>query len=448
MIAILGAGISGLSLAHYLRKAGKEVIVLEKAKVAGGKMLSVQENGFTLEAGPNTVLLNNVEIVKMISALGLKSELIFADPKNISKRYVLYKGKPTAIPNGPLSALSSPLIGFQVLRKVVAELRFASNQQKESLASLVKRHFGNQVYENLIVPMLTGIYAGDPEKMDADYVLPFLKKASREHGSIIKGMMRRKKEVQAAELPKQKIFTFKDGLQVLPSKLAKELEQDLWLDCEVTSMIKEENGFRIEFKRKGITENIKVDQLVSTIPANALKKIENNFLQKLLKPLSAVPYVPAVVLHLGYPKAEIGFKKKAFGLLSRPEEKVPFLGILFNSRFFPHTAPNEEELLTIICGGEFHPEIAQWEDNKIFKKVESSIENLLSISGKPTFKKITSWQNAIPQYYLGHQQILEDIQQFEESHPGFHLAGNFINGISVSDCIKNAKELAEKIIVE
>ena len=448
MIAILGAGISGLSLAYYLRKAGKQVLVFEKSATPGGKIQSIQQDGFTMEAGPNTVLLNNQEIVNLIPDLGLQGKLIFPDPASISKRFVLFDGKPTAIPTGPVSSISSPMLSFSTLGKIFADLRMSKLQpEKESLASLVKRHFGDEVFENFIVPMLTGIYAGDPEKMDADFVLPFLKKASRAHGSIIKGMMRRKKEDSSnTALPKQKIFTFAEGLQTLPRVLSLEIGESLKLECEVEEITKNEKGYNIRFRNNGKEETANIDQVISTLPASALAKIQSNFLKEVVTSLEKVPYVPAVVIHLAYESSSMGFGKKAFGLLSRPAENVPFLGVLFNSRFFPHTAPAGKELLTVICGGGFNSEIAQWDESRILNEVQGSLEKILAIKAQPDFYRIKRWENAIPQYYLGHQEILDSFKKFEQVFHDFHLAGNYINGISVSDCIKNSKKLAEKIV--
>ena len=443
MIAILGAGISGLSLAYYLQKQGKEVVVLEKEKIAGGKIQSFKEDGFTGELGPNTVLLNNSGIIDLINEIGLKDKLIFADPENISKRFILFNGKLEPVPSGIFSALRSPLLSFSTIGKIISDIRGKNgNSNKESLANMVKRHFGTEAYENFVVPMLTGIYAGDPQKMDADFVLPFLKKADREYGSIIKGMMLKEK----ANLPKQKIFTFEKGLQQLPSTLAKKLgKNNLQLNSKIQSINKEAGKYRIEFNISGKSGKIYADQVVSSLPASALEKIDSSFLKGISKDLLKIPYVPVVMLHFAYPKSGIGFQEKAFGLLSRPEENVPFLGVLFNSRFFPHTAAKDKELITVICGGGFNPEITKLKDGEIFEKVESAIEKILRVTSKPIFKKISRWENAIPQYYLGHEEILKNFRDFEAEHPGFYFGGNYLHGISVSDCIANAEKLADKI---
>lgn len=448
MVAVLGAGISGLSLAYYLQKKGRKVVLIEKAQYAGGKIQSFCEDGFIGEIGPNTVLLNNSTIVDLINEIGLESQLVFANPQNITKRYILFKGKPQAIPKGIASAIGSPLLSFSTIGKLLSDfMKKKGNPQKESLANLVKRHFGKEAYENFVVPMLTGIYAGDPEKMDADYVLPFLKQADRDQGSILKGMIKQVKnrsKLEEPKLPKQKIFTFRTGLQQLTLKLAEVLRGNLLLNSEVQSLDKKDGKYQIEINRLGKIETIWVNQVVSTIPTNALAKIKSNFINEIFDELIKIPYVPIVVLHLAYQKNAIGFNKEAFGMLGRPSEKVPFLGVLFNSRFFPHTAPESKELLTVICGGDFNPEITNLQDQDIFKQVESSLEKILSIKSKPIFRKISRWGKAIPQYYLGHEEIQEELKAFEKAHPGFYFSGNYLNGISVSDCVKNANILAEK----
>lgn len=452
MIVVLGAGITGLTIAYYLKKAGREVLLLEKENVAGGKIKSFKEKDLVGELGPNTILLNNLEFKKLLEDLNLYEQMIFPDEESSKKRFILYKGKPEAVPRGPLAFLKSPLIGISSLKKIIKDQFLPrANPEKESFANLCRRHFGEEIYQNLITPIITGIYAGDPEKMDADYVLPMLKEADRKEGAFLKNILKnlKKKSVQEkGQLPGQKMFSFENGLQTLPLHISKELGNSLLLNSNIDSITSEEGKYKIVYLHNNKKKEIEAKSLISTIPTSALVKINNNLLLNSVEKIQQIPYVPICVLHLAFEKSSVGFKEKAFGLLSRPKEKTPFLGILFNSRIFPHTAPAHLDLFTVICGGALHKEITLLNDEELLNKVLSSIHKILNISSSAVFSKITRWQEGIPQYNLGYEEILKTMRNLESQHPHFHLTGNYRNGVSVSDCVKNAFILAQRIIKE
>ena len=329
-----------------------------------------------------------------------------------------------------------------------AFLKSTSNMQKESFANLCRRYFGEEIYQNFIIPIVTGIYAGDPEKMDADYVLSILKEADRKPGSLfnnIKEAQKIKNEATAGKLPKQKMFSFKTGLETLPKAISNYLNDKLKLNAEVKEIDVLDKKYTVNYIKDGKSHTVVADQVISSIPIHTLTNIKSNFLSKWKNHLK-ITYVPVCVLHFAYQKKDVGFREKAFGLLSRPKENVPFLGILFNSRFFPHTAPVDTDLMTVICGGAFHPEIIDKSEEEILKEVELSIKKILNINAGPIFTKITKWNSAIPQYYLGHEDFLETLDKIEKENKGFYFTGNYRNGVSVSDCVKNANHLAQKIL--
>lgn len=446
MIVVLGGGISGLCTAYHLKKAGKQVLLLEKDTEAGGKIKSFCENDLVGELGPNTVLLNNLEFKELLDDLDLSSKMIFADKENASKRYILYKGKVEAMPLGPLQLIKSPLIGFRSLKKLAKEFSSSeSNNEKESLAELCRRHFGEEILENFIYPFVSGIYAGDPEKMDADHVLPILKKADRNYGSIIRGVFKSKKKPDGG-LPKQKMFSFAKGLQTLPQALSDALGDSIVLGAEIQSIKKQADNYVIDYTHDDETKQIKADTLISSLPLPSLSRIENNFLSSELEKLGKIPYVPVAVIHLAFDRQSLDFKQKAFGLLSRKEEKQAFLGILFNSRFFPHTSKEGVELMTVICGGALQPEISELTDEELLKRVLESVKTCLGSSSKPIFSKITRWNEGIPQYNLGYDESLQALNDLELKNKNLYFTGNYRNGVSVSDCVKNASLLAKKLI--
>lgn len=451
MIAILGGGISGLTAAFQLKRQGKAFILLEANKKLGGKIQSKREKGYTMEMGPNTVLINNGEIKTLIDQLGLSEELIFADPIASKNRFVLKNQTIEPIPNSFATAVKSNLFGFSTIKAIISELfkERGRSEQEESLATFCRRRFGQQILDDFITPFVTGIYAGDPEKMSINYTLSILKEAEEKHGSVLRGMVKIMKEKKRAtahlQLPKQKSFTFQQGLHRLADAIQKEIQEEIQLDARIESIKKNGAKYSISYVQGNVPKTVEVDKIIAAMPSHNLAKVIAPIAPELVDPLSDIQYVPALAVHLGFSSSQMKFKSKAFGILSRKEEGVPFLGILFNSHFFPHTAPQGKTLISVICGGARYPEIIEKSEEQIVKEVEQSVRALLGIQDNFELKSIVKWQQGIPQYNLGYSVIESAIDQFLEQHSNFYIAANFYKGISVSDCIKNASLLAQRI---
>jgi len=452
MIAILGGGISGLTAAFELKKAGKEFFLLEATPAIGGKVQSSQQQGFTLEHGPNTVLINNPEIKKLIEELGLWEELIFPDEKASSNRFVLKNGKIEAFPSGLKKMLRSKLFGFETLSAVFKEIFNTSKSatEDESLAAFVERRLGKQILDDFITPFVTGIYAGDPYKMSAKYTMNMLMEAEEKYGSIVKGafkiMKAKKLENEKNGLPKQKIFTFKNGLQQLISALHGQVEENVEQGAVCTKIEYTNKEYTIHYEQNGVKKSATASHIVSALPAFALAELVHNFAFGLSSSLYKINYEPAMAVHLGFDSKNMAFPEKAFGILSRNAEKVPFLGVLFNSHFFPHTAPEGKDLITVICGGARYPEIVAKSDEEVLEEITSCLKELLGIKGSFELTNIVRWKRGIPQYEIGYRKIEAEIELFLGAHHNFKIASNFYKGISVSDCVKNGSLVAQSLI--
>lgn len=451
MIAILGGGISGLAAAYELHKAGKDFVLLEADSHLGGKIKSQKIDGFQLEMGPNTVLINNGEIKNLIDELGLSEQIILPDEEAVKNRFVIKNGQIEQIPNSFKTAFQSNLFGLNTLYRILSEpFRETNNQSEdESLADFSRRRFGAQIYRDFITPFISGIYAGDPEKMSVNHTLSILKEAEEKHGSVLKGMVKimkaKKQDPANQKLPKQKIFTFKNGLSVLIEAIENQIQDKVEYGANVHSIEKNEKSYRIEYTQGKEKKQLKADRIISTLPAMHLANSIDKMNAELALQLKKINYVPALVLHLGVEKNALDFKQKAFGLLSRKEENAPFLGVLFNSRFFPHTAPAGKELLTIICGGYKQATILEQSTEEIHPKVDESLKALLGLRSATQLIHAQKWPEGIPQYEVGYATIKKAIEDFQNQEKNFYITGNFFGGISVSDCISNARQTARKL---
>lgn len=450
MIAILGGGISAIAAAIELKKRGKDFILIEKSARLGGKIKSANVEGYQLEFGPNTVLINHPETKAFLEYLELYEERIEPDPKAIKRRFVLKDGKAEAIPYSFGSLLGSKLIGLSSIFSILKEAFKASKQgdQEESLADFSRRRFGKQVYEDLITPFVSGIYAGDPEKMSLNYTMPLLSQAETKFGSVVKGMPKLIKEKRASQatfdMPNQKMFSFEGGLQSMIDGATQKIIENLKLNTEVIGIEAQGEAYLLKLATKSDEKEIQVDQIISTLPAHQLDSLisfDNSFSSSIKK----INYVPAVVTHLAFSPSQWKFKRQAFGLLSRKAENVPWLGILFNSEFFPQQQKKNDILITVISGGYRQPEMIKLSDAEILKKLNQSINQIGLAEGKAIFQHIYRWDLAIPQYEIGYSTIAKEIERFSAQYPNFKVAGNYHNGVSVSDCITNGTKLAAEI---
>ena len=237
-IAVLGAGISGLTTAYLLKKEGFNVTVFEKKNSAGGSIETVKENGFLFDKGPNSSLETYPIIQKIIEELGLKDELIYADPKG-SKRYILKNGKLIPLPMSPKSFLKTELFSSTAKFRLLKEPFIGRGRKEESIAEFVERRIGKEFLDYAISPFVSGVYAGDPKKLSVEHAFPKLYELERKHRSLILGTVKtirgRKKR---AEKSKQsaKMFSFKKGMQTLPNKLAEVLGDSLYLSTEIKNI--------------------------------------------------------------------------------------------------------------------------------------------------------------------------------------------------------------------
>jgi len=431
---ILGAGISGLTLAHYLNKKNLDFLVVESQPKVGGNIISFEKSGFVCENGPNTVLLNKKSVVELIDEIGLKDKIIFPNDNN-NKRFLLRKGKLIPIPQNFIEFIKTNLLSLTSKLRLIIEIFIPKHNRNVSVKSFFKKRFGNNFEEIFVEPFLTGIYAGETNKMSTKHVLNKIWNMEQKSGSIIIDALKRKKK-----LNKSRSFNFKNGLIDFVLAINKNISNKIILKSEVTSVKKIKKGYEII-----INSNIKYHckKLISTLPAFGLADII--FDKKISKNLKKINYCPIMVLHLGIEKSKIKENIDGFGVLTKRKDNQSFLGILFNSRIFPHVAPQGNDLLTVIIGGARQPQLIDQDVNKLKKTIINEIRKIISYDGKIIMENNFLWKNGIPQYNLDHDVLIENISDFHKKNKNFYILGNYIKGISVSDCIQNAFELSKKL---
>ncbi|RYC68670.1 protoporphyrinogen oxidase [Spirosoma sordidisoli] len=441
-IGIIGAGISGLTLAYELQKRGVDYHLWEASAEPGGYIRSRRElvgnASYLRELGPNS-LLGGDELLAWIDELGLTSELLFANP--VSKaRFVYRNGHYRALPSGPPSLLGGTFFSWRTKWAIVREL-FNKTRSigSETLGHFFRRRFSDELVDYALAPFVSGIYAGDPDQLLVSETFPMLLAYERDYGSVLKGLIKN----QSAAGRRQS-FSFRDGMQTLPDALAARLTK-LSLNDPVSQLTRTSNGWRVT-SVQGITE---VDQLVLAVGADAAARLVAPYYDGLAQALQAVRYPPMTAVHSAYKRVDVQHPLNGFGGLNPAVEKRFAAGHIWSSSVFgtgPESGrcPADEVLFTSFVGGMTAADNARQPDEVIFRNIHQELARSFGIrASEPVFRAIYRWDRAIPQY---DGQIVAVQQQVAAVKADKLLVcANWYGGLSLADCLKKARNLAEEI---
>ena len=446
---IIGAGLTGLVIAYYLAKAGKDFIILEKENRQGGVIKSSRKNGFLYEHGPNTGVLGTNEAMELFEDLTGDCTLEIAD--NVAKtRYVLKNNKWQPLPSGLMSAIKTPLFStHDKLRLLVEPFRKKGNNPNESLAELVKRRMGKSFLDYAVDPFVLGIYAGDPNYLVPKYALPKLYNLEQEFGSFIGGSIKRKrnKELQKQIRYTREVFSVEGGLQKLIDALSKNIgEEKLCLKAQDIHITPCNGNFHIISKSDEKPYEIASKYVIPTSVASSLPGLLPFLSEEQKTSIEALPYAKVVEVNIGFHSWN-GFPPVGFGGLIPFCENKDMLGVLFMSTLFKKRAPKGAVLFTVFMGGFRKPHIYDLSEEEIIQILDREFTKIMGINGfHPDLLEIHRYDKAIPQYGADMEGRLEHITKIEKTYPGLFIGGNVKNGIGMADRIKQGKWLAQRII--
>lgn len=448
-VVVIGAGISGLTPAYFLAKEGFEVIVLEKKREVGGSIETIREKGFLFDRGPNSGLETTPVLSKIVEELRLGDDLVYAN-KEGSKRYILRDNMLHPLPMNPAAFIKTKLFSGKAKVRLFAEpfIGRSKDGYYQSISDFVKRRLGQEFLDYAINPFVAGVYAGNPEELSVKSSFPKLYELEEKYGGLIVGTVKSIKERrQRAEKSKQsaRMFSFKEGMQKLPAALAAWLGERVHTFCDVTSIEKTGDGYRIKYNNAGHPKEIDCDILISTVPAYIAAELFRTWDEKLTEHLGAVYYPPVLALMLGYNKESIRQALDGFGFLVPAKERRSFLGAIWSSVIFPDRADDDKAAFTLFVGGARDPEVGNIDKEILIKKVRAEFEKIMGITEEPVYTGYKYWAKAIPQYNLGYIEHERYFDDFENKNPGLFFSGNYRGGISIGDCLKNGELLADKI---
>jgi len=444
-VAIVGAGITGLVAAHYLKKANIGFKIFDRSNHIGGVVNTVEEDGFLYETGPNSGVISNAEIANLFEELNGKCELELADHSS-SRRLIWKKNQWRALPSGFLSAVFTPLFSFYDKFRILGEpFRKKGNNPNESLAAMVKRRMGNSFLDYAIDPFILGIYAGDPDYIVPKYALPKLYNLEQQYGSFIGGAIKKKKELQDEDAKKatREIFSVKGGLIKLINGLVDAIGlENIETNCSDIHFHNDGSCYQLKFPDQRIEE---FSHVITTTNAGELENIFPFIESELLENIANLLYAKVSELTIGFKKWE-GIPLNAFGGLVPYREQRDILGVLFMSTLFKERAPKDGALLTIFVGGTRKEESALLSESELKKLMARELKDMLKIKDfKPDLFKVTHYKRAIAQYGVDSGDRLEAINSIENKYNGLYLAGSMRDGVGVADRVKQAKDIATLI---
>jgi oxygen-dependent protoporphyrinogen oxidase len=457
---VIGAGISGLSCAWSLHRAGRSVRVIEAGPEVGGSLRSTTLEGATIDLGPQTIHSGDPDLLAHFDELGLTPRMTVAGAQG-RKRFIVRDGALAELPSSPISALTTPALSWRGKLRLLAE-PFARPGPggDESAMDFVTRRLGPEVAQRLLDPFVSGVHAGDPETLSMRGAFPRLLDAERTHGSLVRWALaegrrarRRRGAVGTAGASadsgrrRTRLFSFKQGLQEWPRAIAEQLGPDAVELGTPAERIHSsaDTGWIVDTPHGSIHAR----HVVVATPAATAAQLIAPVSEGGARVLRDMPYSPVATVHLLYRRGAIAHPLDGFGLLIPGCELRPVLGILWISSLFEGRAPAGTALTTSFIGGARAPERMDLDDAELIDVAHDEHVQLLGATERPIAARVGRWPLAIPRVEFGHVERLEALERMEQLHPGLHLAGSYgAGGAAVPKCWARGVEVAERILAE
>jgi oxygen-dependent protoporphyrinogen oxidase len=449
-VAIIGGGISGLSTAYYLSKAGIPSTIIESRPRLGGVIETVHVEGCTIEAGPDSFLSAKPAAMELIRDLGLAGEVIGSND-HLRKTYVCRDGRLVALPDGLmmmvptkiLPLLTTPLLSWSTKIRMGMELFHAPKPARsdQSVAEFIEEHYGREAVDYLAEPLLSGIYGGSPQALSVNSVLPRFVELAARYGSLTRGVLAER--ARARGRTAGPLFrTLKGGLGQLVDAIRAAIQGSAELVTSRAQAIERSgSGFRVQLE-DGILD---CDRLVVASEAHSAAALVRGVDAGLAALLEAVPYSSSMIVALGYETADVSGQLPGFGFLIPKKERRRLVAGTWVGTKFSHRVPAGKAVLRCFLGGGGDPGVLQEKDESVVASVQEELLRLTGLSAAPRFWRIFRWPRSMAQYAVGHPARLAEIERRTSALPGLHLAGNAYQGIGIPDCIRTGRAAAEAI---
>jgi len=460
--AVVGCGISGLAAALELQEASGpcSVEVFDAAPEPGGVLGTVNEDGFQVERSADNFITTLPWGVELCRRLGLAESLVTTNP-DARRAFVVHRGKLRPLPDGfqmlaptrwlplALTPLLSPLGKMRAAAEYFLPPR--RDDGDESMADFARRRLGNEVFQRLVEPLVSAVYGADTEKLSLLATLSRFREMEKRYGSLIRAMRaqtaERRNKARAAAGASQPVresgarysmfVTLRHGLRQLLDAIAARLPPGtLHLSTRVESVAPCEGKWRLSLADG---RELLFDGVVLAVPAHAAAGLTRLFLPDLSAKLEQIDYTGSAILAAAYRREDVGHPLDGSGCVIPAVEKSPVLAISFSSRKYPHTAPPGTVLLRVFAGGARRPDLVEMDESRLRASLLPEVERLLAIHGPPLKTWLFRWRAAMPQYAVGHLDLLREIRRELSQHAGLGLAGNGYFGVGMPHCIRSGR---------
>ena len=468
-IAIIGGGITGLAAAHrcMTRSPAAEMTLFEGSDRLGGIIHTRRQEGYLLELGPDSFITNKPGGVQLCEDSGFTDQLIPTD-NTYRRSLVLHNGRPAPVPDGFMlmapanhrAIIETPVLSFAGRLRLLAEAAIPPRMDNpdETLASFVTRRFGPEALERLVQPLVGGIYTSDPEKLSLRATLPRFLEMEAEFGSVINAT-KRQRQVRGPDIDssgsgaRYGLFTTpRDGLSSLIDHLAGQLRQhettSIRLGTPVASVRANSPDSGWQLHPAGAATPESFDEIIITLPAYRAASVicetrQTAELAELRTLLSGIEYASSAIVVTGHRLADFEHPLDAFGLVIPLVERRRILATSFTSRKFARRAPDGSILLRTFVGGAMQSELLQAPDEDIAAMVHEELTDILGMRQPPQFSEVVRYQQAMPQYHLGHLERVDRIETLIAGTPGLHVAGSAYRGVGIPDSIASGRAAAD-----
>lgn len=437
-VIIIGGGVSGLSVAHDLMGCGFSVRVLERQKQTGGNAISERFDGFLMEHGPSTFGASTATAMVQIEALGLGESAFDLGP-NVKKRYLRHNGKLSGISAHPLGFFLSDYLSLRGRLRMAMEgvQRRKTDDVEETIFGFAARRFGHEFAEKVFDPLAAGLFMGDARKLSIEAAFARLPEMERNHGSISRAILKAKR----GSAPGRHLYSWKQGVATVPMVLARALGDRVTTGICVTKICKTARGFTVHTDAGTQQAKAVVLAVQPHVAAQFLEGIDPVGAAA----AGAISAPPINVVFLGYRREQVAHPLDGLGVLSTKDPSRIITGLQFPSTMYPGRAPDGHVAISVYAGGVRNPELARISDADLVGQVSGELALMLGISGAPVVVRTRRWALGLPQYTLGHGGRRATLETTHERHEGLFVAGNFLQGVSMSNCIESAQNTAQKV---
>ena len=462
-IVIMGGGISGLATAYSLeeraKREGKSVSItlLEKKNQIGGNILTERVGDFLIEGGPDCFLSEKPWAIQLCERLGMGESLLRTNDE-YRKTYILWNGHLHELPEGVIlmipteifPLLKSNLITLSGKIRMGMELFIPKKESSadESLSQFVRRRLGQEALDKIAAPLVAGVHAEDPDTMSVKSRFPRFVQMEEEYGSLIKGMIAKRREMRRAgskgNKPKYTMFmTLKDGLSEMPATIVQNLKMTKILTNREVADVDKRDIFKISLKNGEVLD---ADTVVFATPSYETASLLTGINDSISALLNKIPYTSTATVSLAFKKESISNPMNGFGFLVPRQEKRRITGATWVSRKFSYRSPDDSVLIRCFIGGSHNEKLVFLNDKDMIEMVKGELRDIMGITSEPLLTRIYRWEKAMPQYTIGHEERLSILDKKLSEYPGMFLTGSSYRGSGISECIKDGQLTAEFVL--